>query len=341
MEDDLILMLARIIASQDRPAGISQLADIIGREPAARLLARLDSGTFSNPPRDWKSLALAINLLRGCLGRNTISPAHPKRARHVFELYQGVDALFWNRVAGARILDFGAGIYSPTLNASFLYVNGADYVLAYEPAPLDELAAFFSRELNWSLADEPNSWVMSQMMSSGAQSRIDNLSRCNSLFDTYITRISHSASEVPVNFRSGRIDSLVSDLRGSFDLVISHSVLEHVIDFDCHIKALSELLRPGGVMVHIIDLADHRRNVKPYYGLGHLLNGGEDPSLNALRYCDMKNVFERNSLTVVSERLRRTQINKSLNENLLDRFRSYSAEDLCVVEAGVVLLKDV
>lgn len=44
---------------------------------------------------------------------------------------------------------------------------------------------------------------------------------------------------------------------GQFDLIISCAVLEHVYDLDASFVAMDRLLRPGGQMVHIVDLRDH------------------------------------------------------------------------------------
>ena len=43
----------------------------------------------------------------------------------------------------------------------------------------------------------------------------------------------------------------------SVDLVISHSVLEHVVDLDTTYRALNHWIRPGGVMSHQIDFSSH------------------------------------------------------------------------------------
>lgn len=62
--------------------------------------------------------------------------------------------------------------------------------------------------------------------------------------------------------RCDRVGYLVSDdglsgIRGEADLVFSRSVLEHVNRLDLTLKDMAEALRPGGVMIHKVDLRSH------------------------------------------------------------------------------------
>jgi SAM-dependent methyltransferase len=44
---------------------------------------------------------------------------------------------------------------------------------------------------------------------------------------------------------------------GTFDLIVSVAVLEHVYDLEASFRAMDALLAPGGTMVHQVDLRDH------------------------------------------------------------------------------------
>ena len=57
--------------------------------------------------------------------------------------------------------------------------------------------------------------------------------------------------------RVQRITSLVGLRDGSVDLVLSHSVLEHVREPEATFNALARVLAPTGAMLHVVDYRDH------------------------------------------------------------------------------------
>jgi SAM-dependent methyltransferase len=63
----------------------------------------------------------------------------------------------------------------------------------------------------------------------------------------------------------GGLAALVS---ATFDAVISHAVLEHIVDVEGTCHELARVTRPGGVHIHQIDYRDHRDQTRP---LDHLL----------------------------------------------------------------------
>src|ERR1700694_4903338 len=54
------------------------------------------------------------------------------------------------------------------------------------------------------------------------------------------------------------VDDLVSALgRNSMDLIVSNAVMEEIHDFDTAFSSMDQLLKPGGYMVHRIDLRNY------------------------------------------------------------------------------------
>ena len=65
------------------------------------------------------------------------------------------------------------------------------------------------------------------------------------------------------------LESLYHHLAPStFDLIVSRAVLEHIFDIDQALGTMDILLKPGGVMIHEVDLRDHGMFTR--YGLNPL-----------------------------------------------------------------------
>jgi len=62
--------------------------------------------------------------------------------------------------------------------------------------------------------------------------------------------------------------ALSSMTAGSIDAVISHAVLEHIVDVEETCRELAQVTRPRGIHIHQIDYRDHRDQTRP---LDHLL----------------------------------------------------------------------
>lgn len=58
---------------------------------------------------------------------------------------------------------------------------------------------------------------------------------------------------------------------GTFDLIVSNAVLEHVYDLEASFTSMDQLLNPGGRMVHLVDLRDHGLySTRGHHPLTHL-----------------------------------------------------------------------
>lgn len=120
--------------------------------------------------------------------------------------------------------------------------------------------------------------------------------------------ISHPHLTLPV-------EDITVEAAGTFDLVFSNNVLEHVTDVDRTLGALSTVLRPGGVMVH--NCPNYHVPYEPHFGVpllpgwpartAHLLpdriaSSGLWQSLNFVTARQVRRVAERHGATVDFER---------------------------------------
>lgn len=192
-----------------------------------------------------KHLVFSRAALRGQIGEHGQSAgATPAEAADyaegVFEAVLGHAGLGTADLEGARVLELGPG---DNLGLALRFVAaGAEQVVT-----LDRFAVPRDRELERRIYDELLARLPEPQRGRGDAA-----------------------------FANGRIRSLsgvgVEDAPRelepeSFDLIVSVAVLEHVQDTDASFAAMDALLKPGGLMLHQVDLRDH----------GMFSSGGQHP----------------------------------------------------------------
>jgi SAM-dependent methyltransferase len=142
-------------------------------------------------------------------------------------------------VAGARVLEVGPGSCGA---AVLLACNGARVTVIdrYLARWQDAFHRPFFTALLQSLAGRP-----------GLDSRpIARLLYANDFVDDVVRRCAESAEACALP-------------DASFDLVLSHAVLEHIEHVPTATANLCRVTRPGGYNIHLIDFADHRDYSRP------------------------------------------------------------------------------
>lgn len=162
---------------------------------------------------------------------------------HVLHLSGGV------RLEGARCLELGAGwVLSHALVCHLL---GARRVLAID---VERAARFDS--LRPAIASAPPALVRDLLAPfsdhGDVRARLDRL-RAIKRFDQDVL------AQLGIEYRAP-VDLARETLAESFDVIYSLSVLEHVpiADVDALLRNLTRQLAPGGSMLHLIHLEDHR-----------------------------------------------------------------------------------
>lgn len=121
---------------------------------------------------------------------------------------------------------------------------------------------------------------------------------------------------------------------GMADLVISHSVMEHVDDVELLHSACAQWLRPGGWFSHQIDFTDHgitgQWNGHLAYSPGawKIVRGRRPFLLNRVLLSEHLRVIGQNGLAL--RRVMRNERQDGLaRDALAERFRAFADEDLC------------
>ncbi len=93
------------------------------------------------------------------------------------------------------------------------------------------------------------------------------------------------------------LEQFAADQPGSIDFVVSHAVLQFVVDLDSLVAASARLMRPSGIGIHIVDLRDHYYRY-PFEMLAYTQKTWDrwlktKNGLNRLRRNDYERIFRR------------------------------------------------
>lgn len=198
---------------------------------------------------------VALRLIRRFLFREALL----LRFGHWFPYYR-VNHNQLDATIADRYLALLAQMERPTEQATVLEIGaGSTNSTAYALAARTSVGRIFAHEPYVKLLLDLDSRLLAQSASNSARSVAEVRQVVRRLTDT---------SEIPAQ---------------SVDLILSHSVLEHVSDPEALFTELERLLKPGGAMLHIVDYRDHFFKY-PYHFLqfsrwtwNHLLNPGDLP----------------------------------------------------------------
>jgi SAM-dependent methyltransferase len=132
---------------------------------------------------------------------------------------------------------------------------------------------------------------------------------------------------------------------GSFDIIISQAVMEHVRSPMRALAEISRLLRPGGLTSHQIDLRDHRDFAQPlaflrYPGVVWRAATSHRTPTNRWRRSDFVDGFNRVGLEVLSSEATETvAVGEDEVRRLGRPFREKTTEDLGVLGVHIVARK--
>ena len=130
----------------------------------------------------------------------------------------------------------------------------------------------------------------------------------------------------------------------SVDLIISHSVLEHVTDIDGTINACNNWLRAGGWMSHQVDFTSHGQtdNWNGHWAISdftwRLIIGRRQFLINREPVSKIKEALARHDLQVMFC-IQRNKPNSIKRDQLAPRFRELSDDDFCCAEALIQTIK--
>jgi hypothetical protein len=224
------------------------------------------------------------------------------------------------------IIDFGSGTYNPLALAIIFFANGFERVTAVERFPVHvEIAYSGALEIAKCLLANPAELNFSGIDTEVLKQRVASLS-----FDTLrenLARLNQgeisSLSLGPIDFVKALDDSPTF----RFDLLISNSVLEHVMTMDTEIPLHRHLIAPDGVCVHTVDFSDHRAIGRNGNVFG-MYYDGDLHDINGLRPSEVLTVFSKSHFLVTSSGDLNIGTEYIDRNRIIDRYRQYGNDDL-------------
>jgi SAM-dependent methyltransferase len=165
-------------------------------------------------------------------------PADVKKIQGIYGQYLRYSGWSTSTVVGKRVLELGPGF---TIGVPLMFAaDGASFVAGLDKFVRLQNGPYFIAlytNIRENLSNEQRT----------AFDRAIRLKPTLSLNPQFATYIDHKELA----------DSLQQLGPGSFDLIVSNAVIEEIYEPTVVFKAQGDLLRPGGVMVHRIDLRDY------------------------------------------------------------------------------------
>ena len=140
-----------------------------------------------------------------------------------------------------------------------------------------------------------------------------------------------------LNFES--VDIVESSIKPeSIGLLASFAVLEHVSDIDQVCAHLMKIMRPGGVIFHFVDLADHRsyRAGSEFGPLSFLYEEEAPENMNRLRAPEITEAHRRAGFEIINDVRETSPLEAG---RLVPRFQAMPAEDVAAIKQRVVVRK--
>jgi ubiquinone/menaquinone biosynthesis C-methylase UbiE len=243
-------------------------------------------------------------------------------------------------VRGEGVLDLGCGSLDPLLQSIYLVCNGVGHVTAIDPdeCPSPERSAYSMANLLSDIMLDPEKWCAGAVSPNEVRAR-------TSLFDVAALRqgkMLEGISKAPIQYAVGNVQEICTD-PNVFDIVMSFSVIEHIMDPSGVIGHLGRIIAPGGVLVSQVDFSDHRQfSVSGHNFWTFMTNSGPDQTgINQLRMSEIFRIIEDSGLSIVLNKPYRVPLPDNVRVDLRPRFAAMSDEDLesvstyfCAIKPG-------
>lgn len=239
------------------------------------------------------------------------------------------------QIDAAVYCDLGCGRYHPLGNSAILFLNGAARTIALDiQVAEEERGAEALADLLCDCMSNPDRWHLTEI------SREDFLSRIRQFDLSALQRglLKEGVAGTPLEHVVTDIHAPELEL-GQIQLMSSRAVLEHFQDLPLAARRLYEMMSPGGVAFHHVDVTDHRSHVQPdrYHAWSFLAEADDwtDGLVNRLRPSEIRQCFEEAGFRVLKYDIRRGDLPDGFRQQMTGRFRQMDEADQCATGVDV------
>ena len=275
--------------------------------------------------KDWVAVDKFYTYTRERLARDPVWRYGPLRVAEVaHEAFNGLSLAV--SVPGRAYVDLGCGCHHPFGTSTVMYLNGATETLALDITPFKPVRA--AQALFDLLADAlvaPARWNWAGLPLDEFRNRIFSFD-LDALRDG---RMDEGLRSLPLRHRLTNVTEPLPQ-NAKFDLMSSRAVLEHFPDFPAAARQMFNMLNPGGVATHHIDLVDHRvytvagttSATSPYHFWSFLAEDEtwSDGNTNRLRSAELRAEFEKAGFKIVNWRGDKLPLPDGFRARLKGRF---------------------
>ena len=326
--EEVIFAVSELLLPERREQALRRLAAAgLLSEKSERALAK----TLAKPSYNHRAMARHIVgaklALDDFVARNRFCVLSPAKALQqvprqfgLLDELPGAPRIDTAWLSSRTVLEFGSGRKNTLNNGIILYANGAERVFLLEPAPVDwPITMASARMLAAEILFDPARFNVTGGSNTDLKRRVASLE-----FDA----VPGLAAGAPKSIDLGPIRFFTSiDLipDGAVDLVLSSSVLEHVVDLPGEIARLNRVCRADAVGIHTVDYSTHSKlqQHKEPFDFYYI-----DSKLNEHRPKDIRKFFEDAGHDVQECGMRDADASVIDQARLKPRFKNYRLEDL-------------
>ena len=239
-------------------------------------------------------------------------------------------------------VELGCGAHDPIAMSTFFYLNGFEPSCGVDllPPRVEQYSALSMYDILANMKLFPARYVWRGGDPEALAARIDTIDVAKFESGDFWGGLDSMAGKV----RLIDEDLLICDLQpGSIALLTSFAVLEHVTDIGGIFSRCFDLLAPGGIAYHFIDLADHRsyRGDDTFTAFSFLTEDEAPPNMNRVRAPQFTEAALAAGFELLVDRRILAEMSLAEAENLVAPFAMMARDDVATTKQHLVLRKPV